>query len=87
MGHVHNIPTMQIFTGISRNTQSKFFMLSLSENSKIMHCGILVNTPYCLGAQPYVFEPHWLNSNICVTHFHVMTISPTPTLVANFKAA
>ena len=29
--HVNNIPTMQYFTGISRNTQSKSYMLSLSE--------------------------------------------------------
>ena len=25
-GHVNNIPTMQLFIGISRNTQSKFNM-------------------------------------------------------------
>ena len=25
---------------------------------------------YSLGAQLYVFEPYWLNSNICVAHFH-----------------
>ena len=36
--HVNNIPTMQFFTGISRNTQSGI--------SKIMHCGILINMPY-----------------------------------------
>ena len=30
-GHVNNIPTMQFFTGISRNTQSKTYMLSLTE--------------------------------------------------------
>ena len=29
--HVNNIPTMQFFTGISRNTQSKSYMLSLTE--------------------------------------------------------
>ena len=31
MGHVNNIPTIQYFTGISRNTQSKLYMLSLTE--------------------------------------------------------
>ena len=29
IGHVNNIPTMQFFAGISRNTQS--YMLSLTE--------------------------------------------------------
>ena len=29
IGHVNNIPTMQFFIGISRNTQSKSYMLSL----------------------------------------------------------
>ena len=31
IGHSNNIPTMQFFTGISRNTQSKSYMLSLTE--------------------------------------------------------
>ena len=31
IGHVNNIPTMHFFTGISRNTQSKSYMLSLTE--------------------------------------------------------
>ena len=31
IGHVNNIPTMQLFTGIPRNTQSKCYMLSLTE--------------------------------------------------------
>ena len=31
IAHVNNIPTMQSFTGISRNTQSKSYMLSLTE--------------------------------------------------------
>ena len=47
--HVINIPAMRCFTGISRNTQSMSYMLSLTEcveNSKIMHCGILINMPY-----------------------------------------
>ena len=30
-GHVNNIPTMQFLTGISRNIQSKLYMLSLTE--------------------------------------------------------
>ena len=30
IGHVNNIFTMQFFTGISRNTQSKPYMLSLT---------------------------------------------------------
>ena len=32
IGHVYNIPTMQFFTGISRYTQSKSYMLSLTES-------------------------------------------------------
>ena len=31
IGHVNNIPTMQCFTEISRNTQSNCFMLSLTK--------------------------------------------------------
>ena len=31
IAHVNNIPTMQFFTGIFRNTQSKLYMLSLTE--------------------------------------------------------
>ena len=47
MGHVNNIPTMQFFTGISRNTQNLicYHWLSVFGNSKIMHCGILINMP------------------------------------------
>ena len=39
----HN-PTMQFFTGISRNTQSmiSWFLLSVSGTSNIMHCGTLI---------------------------------------------
>ena len=29
--NINNVPTMQLFTGISRNTQAKLYMLSLSE--------------------------------------------------------
>ena len=50
IGHASNIPKMQFFTGISINTQSKSFShhcLSVSGNSKIMLCGILINIPYC----------------------------------------
>ena len=31
IGHVNNIPTMQFFNGISGNTQSKSYMLLLTE--------------------------------------------------------
>ena len=31
IGHANNIPTMQLFTGISRNIQSKSYTLSLTE--------------------------------------------------------
>ena len=31
IGDVNNIPTMQFFIGISRNTQPKSYMLSLTE--------------------------------------------------------
>ena len=48
IGHANNIPTIQFFIGISRNTLSKLYMLSLAEISKIMHCGILINMPYYL---------------------------------------
>ena len=41
---------MQFFTGTSRNTQWKSYMLSLTlcvcGISKIMHCGILITMPY-----------------------------------------
>ena len=48
IAHVNNIPTMQFFTGISRNTQSKCYHCpSVSGNSEIMHCGILYNMHYC----------------------------------------
>ena len=45
----NNIPTMQFFTGISRNTQSKsqcYHWLNVSGNSKMLRRGILINTPY-----------------------------------------
>ena len=31
IGHVINIPSMQLLTGISRNTQSNSYMLSLTD--------------------------------------------------------
>ena len=31
IGHVNYIPAMQFFAGISRNTQSKSYMLSLTQ--------------------------------------------------------
>ena len=50
IGHVHNIPTMQFFTRISGNIQSKSYVLSFAECgpgiSKIIHCGILISMPY-----------------------------------------
>ena len=51
--HNNNIPTMQFFNGISRSTRSKSYMLSLTEcvwEFRMMHCGILINTPYCVSA-------------------------------------
>ena len=51
IGHVTNIPTMQFFTRISRNTQSKLkYMLSLTDcvwdfqNNALW---LLINMPYC----------------------------------------
>ena len=45
IGHVNTFTTMQFFTGISRNTLSKSYMLlSVSGISKFMH--ILINMPY-----------------------------------------
>ena len=52
IGHVNNIPTMQSYTGISRNTQLKsynmlcYYRLSVFGISGIMHCGILINMHY-----------------------------------------
>ena len=37
---------MQFFSGISRNTKSKSYTLSVSGNSEIMHCEILISVPY-----------------------------------------
>ena len=34
MGQVNNIPTMQFSAGISRKTQSKSYMLSLTESAR-----------------------------------------------------
>ena len=31
IGHVNDIPTTKLFTGIPRKTQSKYYMLSLTE--------------------------------------------------------
>ena len=53
---------MQLFTGISRNTQPKSYMLSLTEFvsfgiSKIMHCGVFINMPYWLdGLDKHVYQ-------------------------------
>ena len=44
-GHVNTFTTLQFFTGISRNTLSKSYMLlSVSGISKFMH--IIINMPY-----------------------------------------
>ena len=52
IGRVNNIPTMQFFTGISRNTQSKSYMLSLTECvwdfQRKLYCGIGIIMPYYL---------------------------------------
>ena len=63
IGHVNNIPTLQFFTGISRNTQWKsirYHWFSTSGNSILMHCGILINTPYCniSAVQTYYIHMH-----------------------------
>ena len=42
----YNIPTMQFLTKIQRNTQSKSEYPKRSENSEIMHHGILFMLPY-----------------------------------------
>ena len=41
VGHVNNIPTMQLFAGTSRNTQSTSYMLSLTECLGIIKQGIV----------------------------------------------
>ena len=44
IGHVTNIATMQFFTRISRNTQSKFYMLSATECVWNLHNNALWDT-------------------------------------------
>ena len=44
IGHVYNIPTMQFFTGITRNTQWKSYMLSLTEFVLEFHINALWDT-------------------------------------------
>ena len=49
IGRFNNIPIMQVFNGISRNTQSKSYRRSLTEcvrNFQNDACGILINTPH-----------------------------------------
>ena len=54
--HVHNIPTMAHNAILSLEFPRTFSQiliiyyprLSVSENSQIMHCGILINIPYLL---------------------------------------
>ena len=47
IGLVNNIHTIEFFTGVSRNTQSKSYRwLSVSRNSQIMHHLILINMSY-----------------------------------------
>ena len=45
IGLVNEYPTKQFISGISRNTPSKSYMLSLTVSgiSKIMHCGIFID--------------------------------------------
>ena len=52
IGHVNNTPTMQFFPRISRNTQSKSYMLSLTEcvwDFQKIHCGIFITYPIMPG--------------------------------------
>ena len=52
---------MQSFTGISRNTQSKLYMLyrlSVSGISKIMHCGCSITCPFRPETQCYINVHH-----------------------------
>ena len=44
IGHVNNIPTMRFFNGISRNTYSKSYMLSLTEWVQAFQCNALWDT-------------------------------------------
>ena len=65
--HVKDLPTMQFFTGVSWNTQSKSYNAIVDwvcGISKVMHCGILINMAYhllsVLRSQIhgwYVFQP------------------------------
>ena len=47
IGHVNNISTMQFFTGISRNTQSKSYILSLTECVWEFQNNALWDNVYC----------------------------------------
>ena len=54
IGRVNNIPTMQFFFAISRNTQSKSYTLSLTVRVwelKKIHCGILIYMPYWMAGR------------------------------------
>ena len=77
IGQVNNIPTLQFFTGISRNLLC-YHWLSLSGNPKIIHCVILINMPYSEFYQ-------WLWMSVCflfcfnlhvdsLAKFHCMTV-------------
>ena len=74
---VNNNPTMQFFTGISRNLLC-YHWLSFSGNSKSMHCGILMNMPYSefylwlrmSGFLLFCFNIHLVS----LAEFHSMTV-------------
>ena len=55
IGHFNNIPTMQFFTEISKNTQTKLYRcyhwLSEFEISKITYCGYSSTCPFIIGYQ------------------------------------
>ena len=72
--HVNSIPTMQFFTGTSRNTQWKSYMLSLTlcvcGISKIKHCGIFITMPYWS-----VEISAWINVCIITVSIAVSSIS------------
>ena len=78
---VNNIPTMQFFSGISKNTQSKSYMLALTEciwvhgNSKIMRCAILIHMPYYYVILSSEFSIHHfkVHDSMLVLHTHLST--------------
>ena len=69
---------MQSFTGISSNTQSKPYMLSLTEcvwECQKMHCGILINMPQCSIKQRSLCSNCFIKTLLAIIGFDNTNIS------------